>query len=461
MSPRLQPPGPVALLVLAALTACDEAVRPVLAPPAAPTPATVEVLSGGGQRTVQGLSLADPVVVRILDTQGQPLTGQAVTFTPSAGHGSADPATATTGSDGWAATNWTLGPDPGQHTITVAAANAATTVEAVALDLEAELDTLFMPPTDAEIHAVRADWAARDISAADVRVELSQQLDLAGSSIDLRIVSHSVAGVRHYGAILVPPGAGAGSLPVLAYLHGGDAGVSLADIQIAALALGVLRDSFVYVIPSFRGEPLVNGDSVWVSEGPPSPWDYDVDDALALLNVAIATTPEARADSINVLGGSRGAGVALLAGVRDPRIARIVAFFGPTYFFDDWVREIVREAALRMRRDLPGIAHLDSTVIQPHIRGEHTRSDARLELVRRSATLFAGDLPSVQLHHGAIDDVVSVSQAEALIAAMDALGRGAPDFEAHIYEGGGHDFLTLSEAIRRAVDYLARAFAQD
>ena len=120
--------------------------------------------------------------------------------------------------------------------------------------------------------------------------------------------------------------------------------------------LGELRDSFVYVIPSFRSEPLRYGDSIWVSEGNSSHWDYDVDDALALINVAIETVPEAKPDSINLFGGSRGGGVALLAGVRDERIARIVTFFGPTYFLDDWVREIAREAALRMPRRLTGVA---------------------------------------------------------------------------------------------------------
>lgn len=446
------------LLTCVALAACDEAVRPILAPPEPPTPTTVEVLSGADQRAVQGLSLMDPIVVRVLDAQNQPMAGQSVTFAPGAGSGSTDPAAATTDSDGQAATTWTLGPDPGNQTLTLTAAEATATAAAVALDLEAELDTLFTPPTEAEMDAVRADWAGRDVSAVDARVELAEPLDLVGSAASLRIVSHTVGGVRHYGAIIVPDGAAEQSLPVLAYLHGGDGGVSITDILIAAFALGELRDSFVYVIPSFRSEPLEYGDSTWVSEGVSSPWDYDVDDMLALVNVAIESTPAAKPDSINVLGGSRGAGVALLAGVRDERIARIVAFFGPTYFFDDWVREIVWEAAMRMPRGLPGVEHLDSTVIQPYIRGELSRAETRLELVRRSSALFAADLPSVQLHHGTIDATVSVSQAEALIDAMADLGRGEPDFEAYIYDGGGHELFGLNEAIPRAVAYLARAF---
>ena len=456
--------APIALLACLAAASCgdstDPAVEPPVEPPTTPVPATVEVLAGGGQRTVQGLSLADPLVVRVLDAEGQALPGETVTFTPTAGNGSADPASATTDSGGRATTTWTLGPDPGQQTLNVAATDAATAVTARALDLEAELDTLFTPPSDAEIDAVRIDWAGRDVSAADATVVLDEPMNLAGFRARLRVVSHTVTGVRHYGAIIVPDGAAEGSLPILAYLHGGDGGVSIGDLQVATFALGELRDSFAYVIPSFRGEPLVHGDSVWVSEGPPSLWDYDVDDALALLNVAIEITPEARPDSINLFGGSRGAGVALLAGVREARIARIVAFFGPTYFFDDWVREIVREAALRMPRALPGVAHLDSTVIQPYIRGKYSRGDARLDLVRRSSVLFAVDLPAVQLHHGDIDQAVAVSQAEALIAAMEALGRGEPDFEAYIYVGAGHDFLDLRASIPRAVAFLARALGR-
>ncbi len=452
----------LSLLTCAALLGCDEAVRiiepPVVEPPT-PVPTTVQVVSGGSQRAVQGLSLLDSVVVRVLDQQGEAMAGQSVTFAPGAGHGTANPASATTDSDGQAATSWTLGPDPGNQTLALTAAEATATVTAVSFDLEAELDSILLPPTESEMDVVRVDWAGRDYSALGARVELAGELALAGATANLQIVSHTVGGSRHYGAIIVPDGGAAErSLPILAYLHGGDGGVSIADIQIAAFALGELRDSFVFVIPSFRSEPLRYGDSTWVSEGNSSHWDHDVDDVLALVNVAIETIPQAKPDSINLLGGSRGGGVALLAGVRDERIARIVAFFGPTYFFDDWVREIAREAALRMPRSLTGVAHLDSTIVQPYFRGDLTRADARIALVRRSSALFAADLPSVQLHHGTIDQTVDVSQAEALIERMEAIGRGAPDFEAYIYEGGGHEILGLGAAIPRAVAFLARAF---
>ena len=438
------------------ITACGDD------PPTTPDPvaATIEILSGDAQRAVQGLPLEDHVAVRVLDDASRPLSGAAITFAPSHG-GRADSASTATGEGGRASAIWVLGPDPGEHSLTVSSGNASARLTAESLDLEAELDLLFVPATQAEMDAVRADWAGRSAPSEGVQVELSEDFSLGGSDANLRVVSHVVSGHRHYGAIITPAGAEEESLPVLAYLHGGDNGVSIADVQIAAFGLGEdLRESFVYVLPSFRSEPLRYGETRWVSEGISSPWDYDVDDVIALVNVAFETTPEAKPGGYNLLGGSRGGGVALLAGIRDERVERIVSFFGPTDFFDDWVREIVREAARRMPRRLTGVAHLDSTIVQPYIRGDMTRSEARLELVRRSSVLFAADIPPLQIHHGTIDFVVSVSQAHSLIRAMEALGRGAPDFEAYIYESGGHDFLTLDEAIPRAVAFLARALGQ-
>ena len=442
------------ILTIAAFTACGDP-DPVIPDP---QPTTIEIIAGDGQRAVQGLQLEDSVIVRVLDQDGGTFYGAEITFTPGAGHGQVDSASAATDAAGQAHAFWSLGSDAGDQTLNVTAGEATASVRATALDLEAELDVVFAPPSQAEIDAVGADWAARDVSATGVRVELTEPLSLVGSPATLRIVSHTVAGARHYGAIVVPDGASEESLHVLAYLHGGDGGVSVADLQFVALPLGELRDSFVYVVPSFRSEPLRHGGQSWISEGTSSPWDYDVDDAIALMAVAFETTPEARPGGYSVIGGSRGAGVALLAGARDERIRRIVAFYGPTDFYDDWVRGIVRDAALRMPPSLPGVTHLDSTVVQPFIRGDRGPADVRLELARRSSVLFAAGLPAVQLHHGTIDQVVSVSQAESMIRTMEALGRGPPDFEAYIYEGGGHDFLSLQEAIQRAVEFVSREF---
>jgi len=81
--------------------------------------------------------LADPVEVRVIGGDGQPLPGATVTFSAS-GDGSADPATATTNSDGVASTHWTLSTTVGANTLTATAAtNVAATITAVATPAKA------------------------------------------------------------------------------------------------------------------------------------------------------------------------------------------------------------------------------------------------------------------------------------------------------------------------------------
>ncbi|MCY4060483.1 MAG: hypothetical protein OXG44_21095 [Gammaproteobacteria bacterium] len=443
-----------------ALTGCDRVSVPV-DPVLGESAAEIRIAAGGGQRAFTERTLDRPLVVRVLDTSGQSVAGVTVNFLPAPGSGRVDPSTAATDRNGEVAVEWTMGSEAGNQTLLIAAGLAVTAVNVYAIDLEVELDNIFAAPVAEEIEAVRADWAVRDISPVDVLVEFTKAHPLGDTPATLRVVSHQVGEARHYGAILAPDSAAPGTLPVLMYLHGGDSGVDVGDIDIIGFFLGELRDRFVYVIPSFRSERLQVGNSLWISTGPGSHWDYDVDDTLALLNVALELTPQAQSEGVSVIGASRGAGVAMLAGIRDQRIENIVAFFGPTDFFDDWVRQIVREAALGRPRELPGVAYMDSAFVQPYMRGKIDMAEVRLELVRRSSVLFAEDLPALQLHHGDSDETVAVTQAYSMIRAMETLGRGPPEFEAFIYEGEGHQLFALTGAIARAVGFLRHALGRD
>lgn len=323
------------------------------------------------------------------------------------------------------------------------------------------LTELFAPPTPAEIFATLDDWGHRDVSAQGVEVIQSASVPLGFSTtVNVRVVSHTVAGVRHVGAVVVPAGAAPASLPVLVVSHPGDAGIDLdAALGLLAFGFGSTLDDYVLVVPSFRSETLVFGATGYHSEGTPSPWDRDVDDALALLNVAIGITPEADTSRIGALGLSRGAGVALLMAIRDRRIAAVVEFFGPTDFFGSFVQDVVREALLGMPRDLPGLNDLDAQFIQPLKRGELAIADVRPQLVRRSPVYFVDRLPQVQVHHGTADSIVPVSQAERLRDVMQAAGRGPPAFEFYLYPGGGHDPFTLAGSIDRAIAFLGRVLS--
>jgi acetyl esterase/lipase len=302
------------------------------------------------------------------------------------------------------------------------------------------LTELFAPPTEAEIQDVSAMWEMRDVSAQGVQVAATGAETFSGSAATVRIVSHTVGGVRHYGAIGVADDAADESLPILIYAHGGDGGENVDGVlSLIGTAFGGIPDDYVYVVPSFRSESLRYGGAVYTSDGPPSPWDYDVDDALALLNVAIETTPAADPSRIGVVGFSRGACVAMLMAIRDARIDLVVEFFGPTDFFGEYVQQITEEALLGSPRDLPGLDYLNENIIQPLKDSVLTIAEVRSEMLRRSPVYYVDRLPQLQLHHGTDDDVVAVSQAERLIAAMEAAGRGEPEFQAYLYEGGVHD----------------------
>ncbi len=322
------------------------------------------------------------------------------------------------------------------------------------------LTELFAPPTQSEISAALEDWNQRDVSAQNVQLLDSASVKLGflnADTVTVRVVSHTVGGARHFGAVVVPAGTPPASLPILVVAHPDDAGIDLdAALGLLAFGFGSTVDDYVLVIPSFRSEPLVFGGATYRSEGSPSPWDRDVDDALALLNVAIGITAEADTGRIGVLGLSRGAGVALLMAIRDPRIDAVVDFFGPTDFFGSFVQGVVEDALLGVPRNLPGLADLDAQFIQPLKRGDLTIPDVRAQLVRRSPVYFVERLPAVQLHHGTADSIVPVSQAERLIEVMQAAGRGPPAFESYLYPGGGHDPFSLPGSIDRAIAFLAR-----
>lgn len=339
-----------------------------------------------------------------------------------------------------------------------------------------DLDVLFAPATQAEVDAVLADWAGRTPTASGFQVESTIESTLLDVDVRASVVSHVVDGNRHYSAFVVPFGDGAapGPLPVLVYLHGGDNGFAVDDIFSLASFAPDLAGRVVWVAPSFRAEAVRFEGMTFTSEGEPSPWDRDVDDALALLQVVAAEVPGADVSRVGLVGLSRGGGVALLMAERDPDIDLVVEFFGPTDFFDGFIQDVVADALRGVLRDLPGLEFLNGEFIVPLREEQTTIAAVRGELVRRSAVLYADRLPDLQVHHGELDPVVEVSQAESLIDTMLGLGRGAnplcppvdgpsgtddPLFEACLYPSGSHNPLTMNGSIPRAATFLERLLA--
>jgi hypothetical protein len=79
--------------------------------------ASLVLVSGDGQSGQTGAELPDPVVVRLVDGQGNGMQAQPVTWVIGAGGGSPSPVTGQTDSEGFASTRWTLGPSQGNNTL--------------------------------------------------------------------------------------------------------------------------------------------------------------------------------------------------------------------------------------------------------------------------------------------------------------------------------------------------------
>lgn len=112
------------VLVLIAF-ACSDNPTKVVGPPA-----QLQVVSGSQQTGPVAEVLAEPLVVRVADMDGNPVAGIQVTFSPGAG--SAQPATVATGSNGEVATRWTLGTTAGLEEMQVQAEGMLVTISATA-----------------------------------------------------------------------------------------------------------------------------------------------------------------------------------------------------------------------------------------------------------------------------------------------------------------------------------------
>ena len=106
-------PSVLAILLAAATLRCSGNNDPS-------TPTAIEMAGGDEQTGPVGQALANPLVVRVLDQDGDPVGGVSVQW-DAEGAGSVSPTSVETGSDGRASVTRTLGPEIGQQTTTATA----------------------------------------------------------------------------------------------------------------------------------------------------------------------------------------------------------------------------------------------------------------------------------------------------------------------------------------------------
>lgn len=290
------------------------------------------------------------------------------------------------------------------------------------------IDALLEAPSLAEIEAVRQDWAGRDLTPRDVRIELSRTLDDGAS---LRVVSHRVGpdGPRHFGAILLPPPEviGEEGLPINISLTGYGPPFTVEFSPEQGAADGVV------VIPGYRGQELIVYGERFLSEGDHrDQCDGASDDALALIEV-VRADPESHANGeVLAVGGSRGGNVALLLSLRDSMVRGGVSLAGPVDYF---VPEFMSHPNMQ-------VLYEGNLVIPALEQGAAGIAESRLRMLRCSPARFAAASPEPrlrwQLHHGTEDAAVPVLNAELLEGAWAAGERDPSDLDVFVYSGEGH-----------------------
>ena len=314
------------------------------------------------------------------------------------------------------------------------------------------LDALFAPPTKEEIAAVAADWAGADLSAREVEVVAERTAELHGTPYRVRILAHTVHGVRHLGATIQPVRPLPGCCAVVMELHG--VGWDYPDVPIEQSEVAeILRDAMantLIAIPAFRGTALTLGGERFLAGGPPTDaWAGAADDGIAFLNAVLAREPLADEGRICVAGKSRGGTVALLIAERDRRVRCAVDWTGPADWFEQqerygWtLREQVRLALDSRWKPGMGWGSAGQFIeqnLEPTLEtGSPELAAVRHRMLAASPRYFVDLLPRVQLHYGIEDAIVPRKNGDTLVEALRARSDGAPPFEAHFHPHAGHD----------------------
>lgn len=106
-------------------------------------PDKVLKISGDGQKGIVRTALRDPLVIRVVDGQGNPKPGVPVAFSVTSGGGSVSPTQVSTDDTGFARTTWTVGSVAGSGAVRAAATN----VGSVSFSSTAEVEGSSTTPT--------------------------------------------------------------------------------------------------------------------------------------------------------------------------------------------------------------------------------------------------------------------------------------------------------------------------
>jgi len=319
-----------------------------------------------------------------------------------------------------------------------------------------DLRPLFADATDGEISLVRQEWAQRNTTPTDYTVRRTAETE----GFQLTRISYVLDDLQLTGVVRYPRQfTESGSFPVLVLLHGGFTGFWY-DFPLhfdEDYPSSCIADSFIVVCPTFRGETLAGGDLLGsaISEGETSFWDYDCDDAMAMLTAVLANIPEADVSRVVALGQSRGGNVAYHMAVRDPRVQKTVVLFPPSQFRDASVQ-------LEVQAHIDGVQDVTNPlpekvieeIVNHYLAGEKSLAEARRHLTAWSAVEFLAGSLEIQVHHGDADETVPLLHSAIVADEMRQQGASFPGFQYYVYPGGHHNSSSLLGYEAKVEDFL-------
>lgn len=304
-------------------------------------------------------------------------------------------------------------------------------------------EQLLRSPTTAELQQVDRDWAQKKWAIDNVTLLDTTSVPVGAERFEARLYTFTLNGSARCGAILLPPATAGRSLAGLVDI--GDIRWDYPDRNLTngpyvARILGERARDFALVIPCARGMALRVGDVRVSADGDRrDAWEGVAEDAIAFLTVALTTTPEIDPDRLGAYGYSRGGGVALIVGERDPRIKAVLAFAAPTDWFtamgrpgENWPERM--ETAWRDPDLEPDTR--ESQFLDWFVRDRDTLSlaDLRRRLIGASPLYFVEKLPAFQIHQGENDAPVPARNA---IMVRDRLAANDSQ-SVFIYSRAGH-----------------------
>jgi len=161
----------------------------------APVVASATAVQGDGQTGVAGTTLPVALVVRVLDTRGNPMPNVPVAWTVTEGGGSAAPDAPATGTAGLASAAWTLGPAPGANRLRVNADGLLEGVDFTATGTGEIVASVEITPDNTRLEAIGA------MATLKARVVGQSGQELPDAAITWRSLDPAIATVDESGTV--------------------------------------------------------------------------------------------------------------------------------------------------------------------------------------------------------------------------------------------------------------------